>query len=187
MVFSPRCRIPRPQRLYRARHCDWWSSEWRKGGGQLSGPPGWRWSPSGNTHTVMQRSFDNFMLTHNLTSSEGQHLLVDTQWPCVNSFSVAGPISLHFISLTHNSSNTPGRAAFIFNQEFFPSSLQIHLLLLVGKLLQLQVQQKGKIFDLHRWQSLHWIQMYTMRTTKGTVLSTNYKSSSPQLCFLWFG
>lgn len=52
-VFSPRCRIPQPQKLYRAQHYDWWSSEWRKEGEQLWGPPGWRWSPSGNTHTQL--------------------------------------------------------------------------------------------------------------------------------------
>lgn len=66
MVFSPRCRILRPRKLYRAQHCDWWSSEWHKGGEQLWGLPGWRWSPSGSTHTymVVHKAGNNFMLTH---------------------------------------------------------------------------------------------------------------------------
>lgn len=51
MAFSPQCKIPQPRKLYRAQHCDWWSSEWHKGDEQLWGLPGWRWSPSGNTHT----------------------------------------------------------------------------------------------------------------------------------------
>lgn len=60
MVSSPPCRIPRPQTLYTAQRCDWWSSEWHKGGGQPSGPPGWRWLPSENTHTVVHKPLNKF-------------------------------------------------------------------------------------------------------------------------------
>lgn len=71
MVFSPRCKIPQPQKLYRAQHCGWWSSEWHREGEQLWGLPGWRWSPSGNTHTTVQKAGNNFMLTHTWQATRG--------------------------------------------------------------------------------------------------------------------
>lgn len=162
---------------------------WMTQGGRTAFRPSWLkmiaiWK---HAHTVVHESFNDFMLTHHLTSSEGEHLLMDIYWPHVNSCSVASPISLRFISLMQNSPNTTASAAFIFNQHFLLSSLQFHLLLLVGKLLQLHVLQKGRTSDQHRWQSLYWIQACTMRTTEGIALCTNYTSSSPQLYFPWFG
>lgn len=164
---------------------------WMTQGGRTAFRPSWLkmiaiWKHT-HTHRVVHRSFNNFTLTHHLASSKGEHLLVDIYWPHMNSFSAASPISLHFISLTHNSPNTTSSAAFIFSQHFLLSSLQFHLLLLVGKLLQLQVQQKGRTFDQHRWQSLYWIQTCIMGTTRGTALGTNYRSSSSQLYFPQFG
>lgn len=180
MVFSPPCRIPRPRRLYKAQHCDWWSSEWRKGGGQLSGPPGWRWSPSGNMHTQMCKSLSIIScLPTTWLAMRGnifRWIYIDHMWIPSQQLVLFHNVSFHWHTILQTLSNT---APFIFNQHFLLSSLQFHFLLLVGKLLELQVQQKGKTFAQYRQLSLYWIQAFIVRTTEGTALCTNYESPSP--------
>lgn len=96
---------------------------WMTQGGRTALRPSWLkmiaiWK---HTHMVVHNSGNNFMLTHTWQATRGNI-----------SFSASCSISFYFILLTHSSANTTGSEAFIFNQHFLRSSLQLHLLPLLG-------------------------------------------------------